>query len=56
MMQREKEGDSKHKKERTIDSTRKNNISIMGITKKEEREKGKDSLFKRIVDENCPNP
>ena len=38
------------------DSIRKGNISVMGVPKGEEREKGSEGLFKEIMAENFPNP
>ena len=37
------------------DSIRKSNIRIIGIPEGEEREKGAENLFKKIIDENFPN-
>ena len=38
-----------------LTTSEKNNISIISISE-EEREKGRETLFKQIVDENLPNP
>ena len=41
--------------ENYLTTSEKNNISIISISE-EEREKGMETRFKQIVDENLPNP
>ena len=59
MMQREEER-LQHKKWKSSTRTiwlheKKSNVKIINITEKEEREKGTESLFKQVADENFPN-
>lgn len=52
---RVKTNNSKRTLREPSDSIRKNNIRIMGIPEEEERERGTESPFKQIINENFLN-
>ena len=45
----------KNRHRKLSDSTKCNNIHIIGVPEKEEREKGAKNLFEKIIAENFPN-